>query len=293
MNRKMHKLFRRAFSRVELPAVSNWKRKAFTLVELLVVIGIIAVLIAVLLPVLANARNSARTVQCASNLHQLSVGLIGYANQYQGAFPPNSIQIDQLWYQKDKIGSWITTPMVLSDNTLAGGVMVCPSDLPDAVRSYSMNTYASSYVSTFVQDDLKSDQPPGKLFKLGVKASSQMILLTDSWSELSEPDNGAPPTGFGAEALVGYGGPPGARFGAGDGINWTYGRFGTRASQIDFSRHRTTPNHSMTDPDGAANFAFADGHVALWKSTDLANFTTGKSRYVALWSEIDVKADSY
>jgi prepilin-type processing-associated H-X9-DG protein len=49
----------------------------------------------------------------------------------------------------------------------------------------------------------------------------------------------------------------------------------------------------MTDPDGAANFAFADGHVALWKSTDLANFSTGKSRYVALWSEIDAQADNY
>jgi prepilin-type processing-associated H-X9-DG protein len=93
--------------------------------------------------------------------------------------------------------------------------------------------------------------------------------------------------------LVGWNGPPGARFGADGGVSWTAGRFGSRASQIDFSRHRSTPNHSMTDPDGAANFAFADGHVALWKSTDLANFTTGKSRYVALWSEIDVKADNY
>jgi prepilin-type processing-associated H-X9-DG protein len=49
----------------------------------------------------------------------------------------------------------------------------------------------------------------------------------------------------------------------------------------------------MTDPDGAANFAFVDGHVALLQSTELADFTTGKSRYIALWSEIDEQADNY
>ena len=62
---------------------------AFTLVELLVVIGIIALLISILLPSLSKARQQAVKVQCASNLRQWGIGLAQYINNNKGQFPYN------------------------------------------------------------------------------------------------------------------------------------------------------------------------------------------------------------
>ena len=59
----------------------------FTLVELLVVIGIIAVLISVLLPALSKARGRAQTISCASNLRQVTLAVLNYAAEYKGSLP--------------------------------------------------------------------------------------------------------------------------------------------------------------------------------------------------------------
>ena len=65
---------------------------AFTLVELLVVIGIIAVLIGILLPVLAGARRAAETAQCLSNLRQIGQGFAMYTSEYLGWGIPGFIR---------------------------------------------------------------------------------------------------------------------------------------------------------------------------------------------------------
>ncbi|OHB60026.1 MAG: hypothetical protein A2Y12_05620 [Planctomycetes bacterium GWF2_42_9] len=62
-------------------------RWAFTLVELLVVISIIAMLLAVLIPALSKAREQSKRVICASNLHQCMVGALMYAEAYNGRLP--------------------------------------------------------------------------------------------------------------------------------------------------------------------------------------------------------------
>jgi prepilin-type N-terminal cleavage/methylation domain-containing protein/prepilin-type processing-associated H-X9-DG protein len=64
------------------------RQKAFTLVELLVVIGIIALLIGILLPALTAARESGLRTKCLSNIRQMSIAIIAYCNDNKGIFPP-------------------------------------------------------------------------------------------------------------------------------------------------------------------------------------------------------------
>jgi prepilin-type N-terminal cleavage/methylation domain-containing protein/prepilin-type processing-associated H-X9-DG protein len=271
------------------------RKPGFTLIELLVVIGILSVLIALMLPALILARKNAQTIQCASNLRQMTTALIHYSIDWKGAFPPNSADIDQYWFNEPIIGRYIRSTIKMPDDTVAGGALVCPGDLEGAIRSYSMNFFASSYISAVPRAMLEGPNPPGKMFKAGAKQSSSLILAIESFSAWESPGHEpAMPTtpfmGYVPNAIVGfYQGTPGERFGVNGGSGFQGGRFGEQTDcQVCYFRHRNQKtNRLITEAAGRTNIGFLDGHVAAFSHNDLADFTTGASRLVALWSTID------
>jgi len=98
------------------------RRVGFTLVELLVVIGIIALLIGILLPALNKARRSAATVQCSSNMRQIATGMLMYINANKGKFPPCQAGViagvyDNAWWWPNELvrGKFITSAASVYD----------------------------------------------------------------------------------------------------------------------------------------------------------------------------------
>jgi prepilin-type processing-associated H-X9-DG protein len=131
--------------------------------------------------------------------------------------------------------------------------------------------------------------PPatGTFFRYGVRESSQMILLVESYA-LAGVSGAAP---WRAAPAVGLnGGPsPGRKFGGAGGAGLPMGRFGTVDSEIAYYRHRLAKDRGkpVTQAAGRANITFADGHVQLMSEDQLFDRATGKSRFAALWSPLD------
>ena len=114
------------------------RRAAFTLVELLVVIGIIALLVAILLPALSRSREQALRTQCASNIRQWGIAYQMYANANRGSFPYNGKALppwcpvggQHLGWTSSVVQEFFNT-YLLKNRTLADrereNILFCPS----------------------------------------------------------------------------------------------------------------------------------------------------------------------
>lgn len=113
--------------------------QGFTLVELLVVIGIIALLISILLPSLGRARDQAKITQCLSNMRELTKAWMLYADNHKGVVPPAMTGPNQWVDNGDTIAAIETGVLYPYIKNL--GVYKCDADNLDRYRSYSMNDF--------------------------------------------------------------------------------------------------------------------------------------------------------
>lgn len=166
-------------------------RPAFTLVELLVVLGVVAMVVSLLLPSLVGARRESERLRCKANLHQIGQAMVMYANSNRGVlFPPLlgvNVPPSERWMTR--VFKFDRLPDPPSDDPAyyTPKVMLCPSDATDVVLDprgaayirpgeLNLHTYVLSHNVgannvTYSRKDL-GGLSPGEFVIMGEKVSS-------------------------------------------------------------------------------------------------------------------------
>lgn len=297
-------------------------RSAFTLVDAVVVIAVVAMLMLLCLPALSHQRDDAHVAECSQHLKQLGDAAYAYADDFEGKFfydwpskinPAGELQPEALgyWFDRKRAGRYVDgRPMRAGDRLvplpqpsqgkidvdkeaerasddglgLGGDVFVCPADPEPAGRSYHMNLWASGIGPTKAWQDRRPKL--GEFFDRTAPQLDRLFLFTDVMGLEPTLDGWVTAGFFGRDFLPGerFGGPREAEGACLD----SYGRFGgTRRYPVCLDYVRHGDNDDRMVPDGAVNFAFADGHVALKRSDALYDPQTKQSTYAVLWSRVD------